>query len=131
MCVVVPGTTACMDCSQIIYYDKKSLVPHLYDPETRGRLEAAGYVAGRPEMEAPAVMPLNMQAASLALTELLNLVAGFAPLGRYARIDGLCSSAQTLRADGSNFAEGPATDCLGCTTLLGRGDSEPLPVVQG
>lgn len=128
--VVVPGTTACMDCSQITYYDRKALTHHLYDPETRQQLESAGYIQDHPEIAAPAVMPLNMQAASAALIELLNIVTGFHPLARYVRLDWLRPNGQPLRADAANFPEGPAADCLGCSGLLGVGDSEPLPDID-
>lgn len=128
--VVVPGITACLDCSQITYYDKKEIVLHLYDAQTRAQLEASGYIQDHPEIAAPAVMPLNMLAASAVLIELLNLVAAFHPLARSVAIDWLHPDHRTLRADSSNFPEGPATDCLTCCGFLGAGDSEPLPAVD-
>src|SRR5205823_2011124 len=85
--VVVPGITACLSCSQITYYDHEEVAPHLYDPQTRKQLIASGYIQDHPDMASPAVMPLNMQAASMVLTELLNLVTGFHPLARSVAMD--------------------------------------------
>lgn len=128
--VVVPGTTACLDCSQITYYDQKEIAPHLYDFQTRKQLIASGYVKEHPEMQAPAVMPLNMLAAATLLTELLNLVNGFHPLARSVAIDWLRPNRRTVRSDSDNFPEGPASDCLTCCGYLGTGDNEPLPAVD-
>jgi molybdopterin-synthase adenylyltransferase len=128
--VVVPGTTACLDCSQITYYDQKEIAPHLYDPQTRKQLIASGYIQDHPEVASPAVMPLNMQAASMVLTELLNLVTGFHPLARSVAGDCLHPNRTTVRSDSSNFPEGPSPDCLACAGFLGAGDSEPSPTVD-
>jgi molybdopterin/thiamine biosynthesis adenylyltransferase len=127
MGVVVPGTTACLSCSQIKYYDSKEIALHLYDPQTRKRLIASGYIQDHPEVVSPAVMPLNMQASLMVLTELQNLVAGFHPLARCVVMDLLHSNNKTIRYDFDNFPEGPSPGCLSCTGFLGSGDSEPLP----
>lgn len=128
--VVVPGTTACLECSRITYYEQKDIAPHLYDAQTRANLFAAGYIRNHPEVASPSVMPLNMQAASAMLIELHNLVTAFHPLARYTRMDWLNTDSQTLRADSSNFPEGPSPDCLNCAGFLGAGDSEPLPAID-
>jgi hypothetical protein len=128
--VVVPGTTACLSCSQITYYDHKEIAPHLYDSQTRKQLIALGYIQDHPEVASPAVMPLNMLSSLMALTELLNLVTGFHPLARSVAMDYLRPNDMTLRSDASNFPEGPAADCLTCKGYIGRGDSEPLPTVD-
>jgi len=130
LAVVIPGVTACMECSQIQYFDQKQLALELYDPITRAQLIQAGYIQDHPELEAPSVMPLNMLAASLLLTELLNLVTGFAPLARNFVIDLTHPNDTQLRSDSENFPEGPAKDCLNCAALLGVGDSEPLPIIH-
>jgi molybdopterin/thiamine biosynthesis adenylyltransferase len=127
--VVVPGTTACLSCSQIAYYDHEEIAPHLYDPQTRKQLIASGYIQDHPEVASPAVMPLNMLAASMVLTELLNLVTGFHPLARSVAMDSLHPNRTTVRSDTDNFPEGPSSDCLACAGFLGAGDSEPLPTV--
>jgi molybdopterin-synthase adenylyltransferase len=129
LAVVVPATTACLSCSQITYYDYKEIAPHLYDPHTRRQLIASGYIQGHPEVASPAVMPLNMLAASMVQTELLNLVTGFHPLARSVAMDYLHPNRRTVRSDSSNFPEGPSPDCLSCAGFLAAGDSEPLPTV--
>jgi molybdopterin-synthase adenylyltransferase len=128
--VVVPGTTACLDCSQITYYDKKEITPHLYDPPTRIQLMVSGYIQDHPEVSSPAVMPLNMLASSMLLTELQNLVTGFHPLARSVAMDYLRPNRITVRSDSANFPEGPSPNCLACAGFLGTGDSEPLPTVH-
>jgi hypothetical protein len=128
--VVVPGTTACLDCSQVTYYDKKQIALHLYDPQTRANLYASGYIKDHPEVTSPSVMFLNMQAGAAVLIELMNLVTGFHPLARYTYLDWLNTDSQILRADSSTFPEGPSVDCLNCAGFLGAGDSEPLPAID-
>jgi ThiF family len=128
--VVVPGTTACLSCSQITYYDHKEIAPHLYDPHTRKRLLASGYIQDHPEVASPAVMPLNMLAALMVLIELHNFVTGFHPLARSVVMDYLHPNRRTQRCDFANFPEGPDTDCLTCAGFLGAGDSEPLPGIN-
>jgi molybdopterin-synthase adenylyltransferase len=128
--VVVPGSTACLSCSQIRYYDYKEIAPHLYDPQTRIQLMVSGYIQNHPEVASPAVMPLNMLASSMLLTELQNLVTGFHPLARSVAMDYLRLNRRTLRSDSENFPEGPSPDCLSCAGFLGTGDSEPLPTVH-
>jgi ThiF family protein len=130
LAVVVPGITACLSCSRIKYYDHKEITPHLYDPQTRRRLIASGYFQDHPEVASPAVMPLNMQAALMLLTELHNLVTGFHPLGRCMVIDLLHPNNKTIRYDSGNLPEGPSPDCLNCAGFLGTGDSEPLPGIN-
>jgi hypothetical protein len=128
--VVVPGTTACLSCSQITYYDHKEIAPHLYDSQTRKKLIALGYIQDHPEVASPAVMPLNMLSSLMVLFELLNLVTSFHPLARSVAMDYLRPNATTLRSDSDNFPEGPSPDCLTCTGYLGTGDSEPLPAIN-
>jgi hypothetical protein len=129
LAVVVPGTTACHTCSQVTYYEHKEIIPHLYDSPTRQLLIALGYIQDHPEMASPAVMPLNMLAASMVLIELHNLVTGFHPLARSVAMDYLHPNHVTLRSDADNFPEGPSKSCLTCSGYLGKGDSEPLPTV--
>lgn len=113
----------------ITYWEQKDIAPHLYDPETRAQLRASGYIQDHPEITAPAVMPLNMLSAGALLIELANLVTGFHPLARNVSIDWLRPNRTTLRSS-DNFPEGPAKDCLNCSALLGKGDSEPLPALN-
>jgi ThiF family protein len=128
--VVVPGLTACLSCSRIKYYDFKEIAPHLCDPQTRAQLIASGYIQDHPEVASPSVMPLNMQAALMSLTELHNLVTGFHPLGRCVVIDLLHPNNKTIRYDSDNLPESPSPDCPTCALFLGTGDSEPLPGIN-
>jgi molybdopterin-synthase adenylyltransferase len=130
LAVVVPGTTACLSCSRIKHYDHEEIAPHLYDPQTRIQLMVSGYIQDHPEVASPAVMPLNMLASSMLLTELQNLVTGFHPLARSVAMDYLRPNRRTVRSDSDNFPEGPSPDCLSCAGFLGTGDSEPLPTVD-
>lgn len=121
LAVVVPGTTACLSCSQIRYYDHKEIALHLYDSQTQRQLIASGYIHDHPEVASPAVMPLNMLVSSMLLTELQNLVTGFHPLARSVAMDYLRPNRRTLRSDSENFPEGPSPDCLSFAGFLGTG----------
>lgn len=127
LAVVVPGTTACLQCSRFTYWDKKEIALSLYDPQTRALLKASGYIQDHPEIEAPSVYPLNMLATGALLIELKNLVNHFHPLARNVAMDWLHPNRTTVRSDSDNFPEGPAEDCLNCQALLATGDNEPLP----
>ncbi|MGH8651190.1 MAG: ThiF family adenylyltransferase [Burkholderiales bacterium] len=131
LAVVVPGITACLSCSQIKYWNhQEDIAPYLYDPITRSRLQVSGYIQDHPEEQAPSVMPLNMLVAASVLLELLNLVTDYAPLARNVAVDHLSPNHTTVRSDTKNFPEGPAEDCISCFALLGKGNSEPLPVID-
>ncbi|MGH9876935.1 MAG: ThiF family adenylyltransferase, partial [Nitrososphaerales archaeon] len=130
LAVVVPGITACMQCSSIRYWDEKELALSLYDPLTQAQLKASGYIKDHPEMEAPSVYPLNMLVTGVLLIELLNLVCGFHPLARNVAMDILHPNRTTVRSDSDNFPEGAAKDCLNCQALIATGNSEPLPRPQ-
>ena len=128
--IVVPGVTACLDCSRIRYYDKREVTKQLYDPETQSLLRKAGYLKDLPGIKAPAVLPLNMLASSAALFEVINLVAGYAPLARYIWFDWLHLNGMTNRTDSANFPEPPSLECLFCNGYLGQGDTEPFEFLK-
>lgn len=91
------------------------------DPDHHAKQVRAGYVAGV-DVEKPAVMPLNMIAAGLAVNELLTRIHG------YREGDGEGLSAETFFSVDLGFAR-HGTDTGLCPALaphIGQGDCVPL-----
>lgn len=123
---IVPGSTACMCCSQIELYDPKTVSNALVDGITAQEKLNAGYVAGQSNAAAPSVYALNLMASGRLTTEIINWICGYRPFATTVFIrwkDGV-----EERTDRANFPEGPTCDCYLCNHLLGTGDSERIPV---
>lgn len=89
-----------------------------------GQIVHPGYITGRNE-PAPSVISFNGVVASLAVSEFLNLVTGYASRYEpvYHRYDGMRG---VVRA----YALKPEEPCQVCTEVLGRGDGLDLPTRQ-
>lgn len=106
----------CLVCSGIV--SARRAAQDLASPEERALLLGRGYLSGTP---APAVYHLNSVVASLAATEIHNLVWPYKPLRRYLIYQELAGELLTVDV--------PATEgCPFCspTGLLGLGDLAPL-----
>ncbi len=112
--VWVPGRPCLLCCGQI---DRTIAAEELESPEQQGFRRRHGYVAGTAVPE-PAVMSLNGVIASLAVTEVLALVAGFRPSNHYMYYDML-----EQRVGPRLVQRTPA--CLACS-LEGAGDQADL-----
>ncbi len=99
------------------------LTPQYIQAEIEG--ESPSYVQGQ-NIAAPSVISLNGTVASLAVTEFLNLVTGFAQRGTrtylvYDGMNGLVRACASL----------PVGDCQLCSEVRALGDKVPLPCELG
>lgn len=95
------------------------LIPEAIEAESGGR--GQGYVQGQ-DVPAPSVISLNGVVASLAVTEFLNLVTGFARREHrtYSVYDG-------VRGQVRSVALQAYSDCTICIELRATGDKVTLP----
>ena len=122
---VIPGVTACAECSAYELIDRQAVDLALTDEVTAGSQRRAGYVVDRPEIAAAAsAYPLNQRAAGTLATELLNWLCGFRPLATCAAE--FWADGRQQRSDRANHPEAPSRTCAACA-LLGAGDQTPLP----
>jgi hypothetical protein len=122
---VVPGVSACMDCSPVIAYDRAQTNRVFTDPVSFENLRNAGYITDLPQEPSPSVMPLNTIAGGIAGDEVLALATGYRPLSRYLRFDWPDINSRCLRLDGEGLPVGPDECCSSCART-GLGDSVPV-----
>ncbi|MDP2433146.1 MAG: ThiF family adenylyltransferase [Pseudomonadota bacterium] len=122
---VLPGTSACVECSGFQFVNWEQVDNAYLDATTRKMKQAAGYVVDRPDISAPAVYGLNQRAASSLITEFMNYVCTWRPMA--TSILESWKKGQIQRADRSNFPESPARDCPTCGFRAGMGNAEHLP----
>lgn len=147
---VLPGTTACMECTQIPAFNNKADVMDAFlDEPTRNAKRAAGYVIDVPDITAPSVYFLNQLAASVLVTEFLNYVCGWRPtatMGTERWRRAFCQRLEEekclecphrsderncprgpYRVDRRTFPETPHPECPTCSYYAGAGSTEALP----
>jgi ThiF family protein len=122
---VIPGVTACMECTQYTLFNRERVMNAFMDRETRQARAAAGYVIDDPDVSAPSVYALNLRAAGLLTTELLNFVCGFRPTA--TMISESWREGRFQRSDRTNFPEQPNPECPLCNFYAGAADTESLP----
>lgn len=123
---VIPGHTACAECTAYALFDHDQIDADLMDEITAEARRSAGYVGNRPEITATAsAYPLNMGAVSTLMTELLNYFCGFRPLA--SCVADAWQGGRRQRSDRANHPEQPDPDCPACAHLLGAGDTIDLP----
>lgn len=123
---VIPGVTACAECSAYELIDRRAVDFALTDEVTADAQRRAGYVVDRPDLAAAAsAYPLNQRAAGTLSTELLNWLCGFRPLATC--VAEFWADGRGQRSDRSNHPEVPSPTCAACARLLGVGDRAPLP----
>lgn len=122
---VIPGVTACMECTQYQLFNRERVINAFLDQPTLERRRAAGYVIDDPSVSAPSVYALNLRSAGLLTTELLNFVCGFRPTA--TMISESWREGRFQRADRMNFPEQPSPECPICNFYAGAADNECLP----
>ena len=123
---VIPGLTACAECTAYTWLDMDDVRRELTDEVTAEALRASGYVKDLPDVRAAAsAYALNMRAVSLLTIELTNWVCDFRPLA--TTVAEWWSAGKIQRSDRSNHPEQPSSACTTCSCLLGVGDQAELP----
>jgi molybdopterin/thiamine biosynthesis adenylyltransferase len=122
---VLPGITACFECTRFELYDRAKTSEAFLDLSTAIEWRRAGYVSDQPEITAPSVYALNQRAVGLVITEFLNWVCAWRPTATLVAESWACGTIQ--RADRTNFPEGPDPECPACGYYAGAGSSETLP----
>lgn len=123
---VVPGHSACAECTAYDLLDRGQIALDLMDEVTADARRQAGYVESRPEIAAAAsAYALNMRAVSTLTTELLNWVCGFRPLATV--VAEWWRNDRRQRSDRVNHPETSDPRCAACAFLLGVGDHAELP----
>jgi hypothetical protein len=122
---VLPGTTACAQCTQFQLFARMGTPEVFLHEAAAASRRAAGYVVEAPAAATPSVYALNQRAASLLVTEFLNLVCGWRPAA--TTVTESWREGKFERADRVNFPEPPDPECAICGFFAGAGDSEPLP----
>jgi molybdopterin/thiamine biosynthesis adenylyltransferase len=126
---VIPGHTACAECTGYDLIDRQQVDHALMDDATANARAAAGYVDERPEITgAASAYPLNMRAASTLTTEFLNWVCGYRPFA--TTVAEYWATGRHQRSDRANHPEVPDPACANCTHLLGAGSHAELPRPQ-
>jgi len=129
--VVLPGVSACMDCSQIDYYDRESILRGYADPGLQEGMRKQGYLDSNNDMEeegpSPSVYPLNMMVSSLLLMEFANLFGKFRPLAVNQYLNSVnLNTPNMISAELDLIEDYPGKDCPNCSSVLGAGDSISL-----
>ncbi|WP_333875790.1 ThiF family adenylyltransferase [Methylobacter sp.] len=122
---VLPGVTACTECTGFKLYDKEQVRDASADEATARSRRAAGYVMDQPQVTSPSVYFVNQRASSLLVQELLNYVCGWRATA--TTILESWRNGVFQRADRDNFPETPDPECPVCSYYAGAADVEPLP----
>ena len=123
---VIPGATACMECSAYTLIDRAEVERALMDDVTTAARRSAGYVDGKPEIAAAAsAYALNMRATATLIMELQNWICGFRPLATCTMERWRDGHIQ--RSDRETHHETPDPNCPSCGNLLGAVDRAELP----
>lgn len=122
---IVPGVTACLECTQLALFDRAGTVDAYLDATTAQARRQAGYVNDQPQLSAPSVYGLNQRAASLMMMELLNYICGWRPLA--TSITESWREGRFERLSRDFFPETSDPECPVCGYYAGAVDTEALP----
>lgn len=124
---IVPGAGPCGHCTPMEYFPRQR--PTLFlDPITLAAQRSAGYVVETAvTMSDPSIYPLNLQAVSWLLQEVVAWVGATRPLAHSVRHR---SDEPTIeRTELQAYGGGGAADCPLCGESIGRCREVPLPSV--
>lgn len=122
---VLPGVTACAECTGIELYNKEAVRDEFSENATIQSRRAAGYVLEQPQVTSPSVYFLNQRASSLLAQELLNYICEWRSTA--TTISESWRNGVFQRTDRANFPETPDPECPVCSYYAGSADIEPLP----
>jgi len=119
---VVPGVTACLECSPLALLDRVA-ISERFDGLTASMRRAEGYVSGQ-DIAAPSVMGLNTQVAGSATLELISYFSGWQD--HPAIKTTTWSTGRTVSIQAADHQ--PAADCPACGMHnLARGPFGDIP----
>ena len=81
--LIIPGLTACGDCSPLALYDRKRASEEFLDPLTNRLAKAKGYLADAPDEQGAAVYALNLALVGALGLALQNLITPHRPGAHY------------------------------------------------
>ncbi|MFC1855879.1 ThiF family adenylyltransferase [Thermodesulfobacteriota bacterium] len=115
--IVEPGQGWCLQCAQLINPQLASW--ELASDFEKANLVSRGYIK---DIHSPAVYHLNATIASLACSEIHNLIYPYKKLRKYIAYDALTSELMEIKVKSKK-------SCLVCSPkgVYGLGDLEPLP----
>lgn len=123
---VIPGTTACMECTAYELFHASDIERALMDDATARERRAAGYVENMPDIKAAAsAYALNMRAVSALMLELENWFCGFRPLATC--IMERWHDGHIQRSDRKSHLELPGVGCPACGPLIAAASHNELP----
>ena len=126
---VLPGTSACLECSALGLLNQKQIARGLDGNLDQAR-ESAGY-APQIQASAPSVMGLNMWLAGLVTLDLIAYLTGASQLAGGAEQN--VPLLKTMRWRTGRITavtpagHAPSADCACCVALLGVGDAAEVP----
>ena len=122
---ILPGTTACMECTKFNLFDREKTLEAFLDDATAQSRRMAGYVMDQPMITTPSVYAINQRGASQLVLELLNYLCNWRPTARI--ISESWKLGHFQRCDSNNFPETSDQECPVCSYYAGAVDTEPLP----
>jgi hypothetical protein len=123
---VVPGASACAECTTYQLLDGATVARYLMDDLTAAERRRAGYVEDRPDIHgAASAYALNMRAVATLMTELTNWICGYRPVATC--VFESWREGRVQRSDRTNHPEVPSPRCPLCRHLLGVGPRAALP----
>jgi hypothetical protein len=122
---MIPEITGCIDCKGVVLTNREAIVEAYANTAIIAEQRAAGYIVDAPGMAAPSAYVLNQRTAALAVTEILNFLAGWRPLATV--VTESWSAGSFKRLDRALFPEYPVAVCPLCSLRTGRGSTLPLP----
>jgi len=123
--VVLPGTSACLQCSGVDVLDWPAIDEAYAHPATLSIKQSAGYVLDRPEIAAPSVYGLNMACSAALMQEFTDYLCGWRPVTTNSLTEWRANRHD--RVDRETYPSWPAKDCPTCGFRSGLGGEEPLP----
>ncbi len=81
--IIVPGVTACGDCSRLALFDSRRAEEEFLDPLTTRLAKEKGYLSDAPHEQGAAVYALNLACVAAVGLEVQNLLTGYRPGAHY------------------------------------------------
>ncbi|GHU30457.1 hypothetical protein AGMMS50256_17420 [Betaproteobacteria bacterium] len=123
---VIPGLTACGQCSPVTFYARRH-PPVFLSLEMLSQQRAAGYIKNEPEAATPSVYCLNQQSVSSMVQEIMTWLFGWGPVALSVYQNSDNSHVERLDLANPHYPTAPDAACTTCGTRLGRCMEDELP----